>query len=53
MTAKDIAHAAVGNGKELTPDRVEKLKALCKRSKVELADVVALLPVKEQVKFSA
>jgi hypothetical protein len=51
MNAKAIADAAMT--KELTPDRVERLKKLCQRMKVELADVVACLPAKEQVKFSA
>lgn len=57
MTARDIADRFLGNerdyfGGEATATRLRKLAKLCDRSKVSLADVLALLPadVAEQVK---
>lgn len=52
MTAQDIVKAAIGSGKELTPERVLKVKKLCERMKVPVADVVELLPAKEKIKFA-
>ncbi len=53
MTAQEIVEAAIGSGKELTPVRIAKVKALCQRMNVSLDRVVMLLPPEEQVKFSA
>jgi hypothetical protein len=54
MTAQEIAdRVLLDDGRELTPVRVAKLRALCARSKVELADVLALLPESERAKVNA
>jgi hypothetical protein len=51
MTAQEIAdRVLLKDGRELTPERVAKLKGLCQRSKVALADVLALLPDSEREK---
>lgn len=43
MTAFQIALMLV-NGKGISPERIEKAKALAQRSKVDWADVEAYLP---------
>ena len=53
MTAQEIVDAALKGGKPLTPARVAKAKKLCERMKVPVEDVIALLPLEEQEKFSA
>lgn len=51
MTAQEIAaRVLLDDGRDLTPLRVQKLKALCERSKVPLSDVLALLPETERAK---
>ena len=51
MTAQEIAkRVQLDDGRELTPERVKKLKGLCERSKVSLKDVLVLLTDAERAK---
>ena len=57
MTAREIADRFVGNdlehfGGPITPARIRKLIKLCERSKVPLADVIALLPADVTAKMN-
>lgn len=51
MTAQEIAtRVLLEDGRDLTSERIQKLKGLCERTKVPLERVLALLPEAERVK---
>lgn len=53
MTAQEIADRLVGSDKGLTAVRIAKLQLLCQRTKVPLADVLALVAPDQAARIQA